>query len=390
MIKTAVVLAGGKGVRLRPLTLTTPKPLLPVGNKPILDHILGLLVSKGFEKIIVAVNYLGHKILSHLFEKYLDSGIEILAPRISPEDTADAVRKLSPFIDEDFIVTMGDVITNMDLRGFADFHERKNALASIALIEVSSVRDFGAVILDSNGRAIHFVEKPLPYEWYTATVAYATSRRRFMQPYANLANSGFYAFKLEILDILRDNPHLMDFGRHVFPWLLENGLEVLGWSAEGAYWIDVGRPDTYLTANADLLEGLAYPLAPYGRNEGGIWLGENTVISESSVVNPPVAIGDGVRVRENAVIGPYAVIGNFVDVGKHSRVSKSVVMDACTLEDQTIIMNSVLAKNILVRKGASVKDSVVGESSVIEEGLAVGPGSVLAPKSLFAGKVGAK
>ncbi len=382
MIRTAVVLAGGKGVRLRPLTLTTPKPLLPVGNKPILDHMIGLLVSKGFEKVVIAVNYLGHKILSHLLEKYLDAGVEIVAPSISPEDTADAVRKLAAFVDEDFLVAMGDVLTNIDLRAFTDFHEKSGAFASVGLIEVPSVRDFGAVILDKEGRVLHFIEKPTPHEWYITTVAYSMNKQRYIQPYSNLANSGFYAFKVELLDVLSENPHLMDFGRHVFPWLLENGYKVMGWSAGNAYWIDVGRPASFLAANMDLLDGLPYPLTPYGSPRDGLWVGEDTVINEGVMINPPVALGDRVEVLENSVIGPYAVIGSDVKVGRSSRVSQSVIMNKCTLEDQTFVMNSILAKNILVGMGASVRDSVIGEGSVIGSGLevierVVMPGSVL-------------
>ncbi|MGC9108467.1 MAG: sugar phosphate nucleotidyltransferase [Infirmifilum sp.] len=384
MIKTAVVLAGGKGVRLRPLTLTTPKPLLPVGNKAIIEHILSLLISYGFERIIVAVNYLGHKIASHFLEKYLDAGVEILIPEITPHDTADAVRKLSRFIDEDFIVTMGDVITNMNLRDFADFHERSKAIASVAVIEVGSVRDFGAVILDEKGRILHFMEKPGTSEWYVATVAYSTLSHRHFRPYVNLANSGFYGFKREILDILSDTPYLMDFGRHVFPWLLENNYTVMGWNAGEAYWMDVGRPSTYLVANMDLLDGAASPLVPYGKNVNNVWVGEDTVISKSAVINPPVALGDYTVIDEGAVIGPYAIIGSRVKIGKKVSVVNTIVMDDCVLEDQTILMNSILAKKILVKRGSSVTESVIGDNSVIESGLSVGPTTHINPGSRVA------
>lgn len=382
MIRTAVVLAGGKGVRLRPLTLTTPKPLLPVGNKPIIDHILSLLLADKFDKIIVAVNYLGHKIVRHMLEKYLDSGVEIIIPEINPEDTADAIRKLSRFIEEDFIVTMGDVITNMNLREFADYHESTNSFASVAVIEVGSVKEFGAVILDEKGRILHFMEKPGSSEWYVATVAYSTLPRKHFRAYSNLANSGFYAFKHEILDVLAENPYLMDFGRHVFPWLLENNFSVLGWNAGNAYWIDVGRPSTYLAANFELLEGAAWPLMPYGNNYDGVWVGRNTVINEGATINPPVALGDDTLIEKGATIGPYAVIGSGVKIGKSSIVANSVIMDGCTLEDQTVVMNSILAKNILVRRGSKIEEnSVIGENSVIESGLVVGPGILIQPWS---------
>ncbi|MEZ0345736.1 MAG: NDP-sugar synthase [Infirmifilum sp.] len=389
MIKTAVVLAGGKGVRLRPLTLTTPKPLLPVGNKPIIDHILSLLATHGFERIVVAVNYLGHKILAHVLERYLDAGLEILIPRIKPNDTADAVRKISAFLDEDFIVTMGDVLTNMNLRQFADFHSRSDAIASVALIEVGSVREFGAVILDESGRILHFMEKPGASEWYVANIAYSTLLRKYYRPYSNLANSGFYAFKYEILEVLSENPYLMDFGRHVFPWLLENNYKVLGWNAEDTYWIDVGRPATYLAANMDLLDGAALPLTPYGENFGGVWLGRNTVINEEAIINPPVAVGDNTVVDGDAIIGPYAVIGSGVKIGKAAHVAHAVIMDGCVLEDRTKVKNSILAKNILVRSDSTVEEySVLGDNAVIESGLSIGPAVLLNPGSKISDKRG--
>lgn len=379
VIRTAVVLAGGKGLRLRPLTLTTPKPLLPVGNCAILDHIISLLRLHGFDRIVVAVNYLGNKVIEHLLRGYADSGLEVVAPRIEPRDTADAVRRLSPFLDEDFIVTMGDVVTNIDLRGFADFHEKSGAPASVALIEVASVRDFGAAVLDRRGRIIHFMEKPEAREWYVATVAHAVLTRRQSAPYANLANSGFYAFRREILDLLEENPHLMDFGRHVFPWLLENGYTVLGWNAGDAYWIDVGRPQTYLQANIDMLDGLVAPLSPRGRRVGGVWVGEGTVINEGAVINPPAALGDYVEVSEGAVVGPYAVLGSDVKVGKGARVTHSVVMEGSVLGDRTIVRHSILAKNILVEDEASIEDSVVGDHCVISRGASLRSGALVGP-----------
>lgn len=377
MIKTAVVLAGGKGVRLRPLTLTTPKPLLPVGNVPILDHILSLLYRHGFEKVIVAVNYLGEKIVNHLVARWMDKGLEIVAPPLNPADTADAVRKCASYIDEDFLVTMGDVVTNMDLRSFAYFHESSGSIASIALIEVQSLRDFGAVLLDGNGAVLHFLEKPGVQEMYVASLAFAfTGTSRKVNLFANLANSGFYAFRYDILDVLRENPHLMDFGKNVFPWLLENNYRVKGWLAEETYWIDVGRPESYLTANFDLLAGHASPLRPYGRFVDGVYVGEGVEVSPGARIIPPVALGDNVRISQNAEVGPYAVIGSDTHIGVEAHVSYSVLMGEDTVERGAHVRYSVLAKSIKVGEGAVVREnSVLGEGVVVKEGSIVGPGT---------------
>lgn len=364
MIKNAVVLAGGRGVRLIPLTLRTPKPLLPVGNTPMLDHIISSLARSGFDRIIVAVNYLGWKILAHLLQRWSESGLEIIAPSIQPEDTADAVRKLRDHIDGDFIVAMGDVITNMKLREFANAHEKWGGIASVALVEVPSLKDFGAVIIDKGGRILHFIEKPRHEEVYVVSLAYCDPARLHM-PYRNLANSGFYAFRYDILDILDDNPHLMDFGKHVFPWLLESGYEVRGWEAADAYWIDVGRHSTYLLANFDLLLGSASPLKPYGVEHGGVWLGEDVDISEGARVLPPSAIGDNVEIGSGATVGPFAVLGHGARVEKDSRISYSVLLDGSSVSESSVIYQSILGKNVYVSPSCALERAVVGDNEVV-------------------------
>uniref|UniRef100_A0A7C4B9A0 NDP-sugar synthase n=1 Tax=Thermofilum pendens TaxID=2269 RepID=A0A7C4B9A0_THEPE len=368
MITTAVVLAGGKGVRLRPLTLNTPKPLLPVGNKPLLDYMLGMLVAQGFERILVAVNYLGWKILKHLLEKWSDRGIEIIAPQVNPQDTADAVRRLREFINEDFIVTMGDVLTNMNLREFADHHERSGAFATIALVEVSSLRDFGAVLLDKEGRVVHFIEKPRFDETYIVSIAYCNPAR-LSALHRNLANSGFYAFRYEVLDILEENPQLMDFGKHVFPWLLENGYDVRGW-ASPAYWIDVGRPATYLMANLDLLAGLAEPLRPYGREHGGVWIGEGVEVAPDARLVPPVALGDDARVGSGARLGPFAVVGHESGVRENAVVEYSVVLNGVEVGEAARVTSSIVGEGARILPHCSVEGGLVRDGETVSGDIA--------------------
>uniref|UniRef100_A0A7J3X8S1 NDP-sugar synthase n=2 Tax=Thermofilum pendens TaxID=2269 RepID=A0A7J3X8S1_THEPE len=363
MISTAVVLAGGKGVRLRPLTLNTPKPLLPVGNTPLLDHMLGMLAMHGFERVLVAVNYLGWKILRHLLEKWSDRGVEVIAPQVNPQDTADAVRRLRDFIDGDFVVTMGDVLTNMNLREFADYHERSGAFATIALVEVSSLREFGAVLLDKEGRVVHFIEKPRFDETYIVSVAYCDPAR-LSALHRNLANSGFYAFRYEVLDVLEENPQLMDFGRHVFPWLLENGYEVRGWESS-AYWIDVGRPATYLAANFDLLAGLAEPLRPHGRECDGVWMGENVEVAPGARLVPPVALGDGVRVGSGARLGPFAVVGHGSCVRENATVEYGVVLSGAEVGEGARVAGSIIGENARVLPRCSVEGALIRDGEAV-------------------------
>ncbi len=389
MLSTAVVLAGGKGTRLRPLTLTMPKPLVPIGNVPILDHILTLLRINGLKKVVIAVNYLGEMIRRHIIEKYDSYGMEIIIPRITPLDTADAVRKCRDFIDGDFLVVMGDVLTNMNLREFAEFHEKKGGIATIALIEVQSLLDFGAVIMGSENKIMHFIEKPSTPEIYLVSLAYTRIPGNLTKLYSNLANTGFYALSYRILDILDENPYLMDWGRHVFPWLLENNYTIYGWDAGDTYWADVGRPRNYLTANFDLLEGKVKPLMPKGNNTmPGVYIGNNVEISTRASIRPPVALGDNVKIGENSSIGPYTVLGDNVSVGSNATVERSVIMNNTKIEDNVKVTYSVLAKNILVMQNAVIKGfSVIGEGVVVKSNHTVQPNTVLEPELRLVEKV---
>jgi len=382
MLSTAVVLAGGKGTRLRPLTLTMPKPLVPVGNIPILDHILRLLKINGLEKVVIAVNYLGEMIRRHIIEEYDTYGMEIIVPRIRPLDTADAVRKCRDFIDGDFLVVMGDVLTNMNLREFAEFHEKKGGIASIALIEVPSLLEFGAVIMGQDNRIIHFIEKPSIPEIYLVSLAYTRLPGGVTKLYSNLANTGFYALSYKILDILEENPFLMDWGRHVFPWLLENNYPIYGWDAGETYWADIGRPRNYLQANMDMLDGRVKPLAPKGvERENGVWIGENTLIDREANIRPPVAIGDNVTVGKGSTVGPYTVLGDGVSIGERSKIERSIVMSNTRIENNVEISYSILAKNILVKDGAVIKGfSVIGEGVVVESKNTIHPNTVIEPR----------
>ena len=358
-MKTAVVLAGGKGTRLRPLTYTVPKPLIPVCNVPLLDMILKLIFRSGFKRVIVVVKYLGDQIRKHLEEVNDKLGIDLIVPNIDPLDTADAVRKCRNYIDGDFLVTMGDVLTNMDLDSFAKFHERRGGIASVALKAVENPLEYGVVLLGHDERIELFMEKPRSIELYVVGLAYSKVRPRMF--YANLVNTGFYALSYEILDILDDNPYLMDWGRHVFPYLLENGYDVYGWNIGDAYWRDIGRLQSYLQANFDLMEGLVPPFKPPGFYSRGVWVAGDADIERATIL-PPVVIGDGVVAEEGAVIGPYAVLGNGVLVASNAQVIESVVWDDSFVGSGAKVEESVLARSVVVGEGARVlRHSAVGE-----------------------------
>ncbi len=377
MIKSAVVLAGGRGTRLRPLTYVTPKPLVPVGNEPLLGHILRFLKHNGITEVIVVVNYLGE-----LIRKFIESrdwGIRVRVCDKNPLDTADAVRKCCDMIgDAPFFVAMGDVLTNMPLCDMGAYHEETGAFATIALKAVENPLEYGLVLLNESGEIELFLEKPLSIEIYLMTLAYYRKRTRTL--YANLVNTGFYAFDPLLIDLLHKERYLMDFGRHVFPYLLEAGHRVMGWDAGEAYWKDLGRPAAYLEAHRDLLAGLCEPLTPRGRlvEPEGVWVdGE---VEVEGLVIPPVALADGVRIGPNAVVGPYVSLGSNTYVETGARVKDSVIWDNVEVGAGAVLDSCIVASGAVIGREARLgPNTVVGHNSVISDGVKLESGVVLEP-----------
>lgn len=385
MIKTAVVLAGGKGSRLRPLTETLPKPLAPLGNKPILEHMLYLFEISGIDRVIIVVNYLGDKIREFIRRIEGRYHLDIDVPSVRPLDTADAVRRCAELIDEDFFVAMGDILTNMDLQEFGKFHRRSGGMATIALKEVDNPLEYGVVVLDDRYRVELFVEKPLSTELYIMLLAYCKARSKII--HGNFINTGFYALSYEVLDILLDNPNLMDWGRHVFPFLLESGYDIYGWNIGEAYWMDVGNPRSYLQANFDLLDEEVLPLRPSGVKRDGIWVNAFS-IPESASITPPVVIGDDVEIGADTEIGPYAIIGDSCFVGRSAKVERSVIWNDVRIGEKAVVRKSIVPRASQLGNSCVVEEAVLGEGVIVENYVNVPKGSrVRAGEHLYAPKL---
>ncbi|MCD6457658.1 MAG: NDP-sugar synthase [Thermoproteales archaeon] len=364
---TGVILAGGKGTRLRPLTYLKPKPLVPVGNKPILEYILESFLRYKIDKILVLANYLGDQIVDFLTNLDFSNNVEIKVLNLNSLDTADAVRKARNEIEGDFIVSMGDIISNMDLSKLISFHEKKGGIATVALKEYENPLEYGVTLIDKNDRIVLFLEKPISYELYMISLAYNKSHLKFL--YGNLVNTGVYVFCEEILDIISENKHLMDWGKHVFPFLLENGYEIYGWIMGEAYWKDVGNSSKYLQANIDVVSGVATPLKPKGLYIRGIWIGENIEIGENAKIVPPVALADNVTIGENAVIGPYTVMGEGCEVKREAIIRESVLWKNVIIGDGCKILSSIIADNVTIGANVLIQESTIGDSAFIDSGV---------------------
>lgn len=357
----AVILAGGEGVRLRPLTCERPKPMVPVADRPVLEHIVRLLVQHGIREIGVTLQYLPGEI-----QQFLGDG-SAFGARISyfyeevPLGTAGGVRQCGSFLDEPFVVMSGDALTDVNLTEILRVHEERGAEASIVLARVSQPVEYGVVLLSPDGRISGFREKP---SWGEVT--------------NNLVNTGIYVLSPSVMELCPLGQK-MDFAKDLFPRLLEEGRAFYGMETL-AYWCDIGDPRAYLRANRDSLSGkVCVGISGYSPKPG-IWMGENALLSENVTLTPPVYIGSNCTIGEGAILGPACVIGEGSFVDRGARVEESVLWNHVHLGAATTITRSILCNKVRVAAGARVQDGMVGSNAqvgrfaTIREGAAVWPG----------------
>jgi len=345
-IDCAVILAGGKGTRLRPLTSNRPKPMVSVTLTPMLDFAIDQIRGAGIKKIILAVKYLGNQIRDYVRKSSKFDDLEIIIPDIDPIGTADAVRKVSNLIDGNFVVSMADIVCNLSVKKMVSFFNKTDSYASISLKNINfPTKKFGVILLDKNQNIDIFLEKPRPEEMLFTTLAFAY--RAGSEFHQNLVNTGVYIFKNKVLEILDNFQDINDFGQELFPYLLQEKFKLNGYVAD-YYWIDCGNIRSYLWANWDILRGFMEGFNPPGNRTNGNWIGENVQISSNAQINSPVVIGDNVVIEEGATIGPFSVLHNDVIIQKNSRIDHSVIWEKSNVGSFTHVRKSVVCDNVKV------------------------------------------
>ena len=303
----AMILAAGGGTRLYPLTFSVAKPMVPVLNRPVMEHIVGLLRRHGVTDLIANLHHHADQISSYFGNgSSLGVRLEYSREEVILGTAGGAKNVASFFAGETFIVIGGDDLADFDLGAMGAFHRARGALATMAVSEVASeqVSQLGIVVTDGDGRIRSFQEKPRPED--------ALSR---------LANTGVYMFEAEILNFIPDRK-FFDFGKQVFPLLLEKRAPFFAWAASG-YWKDIGTPREYLEANMDALEGRA-GLEPLGREVSpGIWR-EAGARTEGAQLDPPAALGADCRLEQGSRVR-RCVIGAGAKIGEAARLDRCVV-----------------------------------------------------------------
>ncbi|MBR5769659.1 MAG: NTP transferase domain-containing protein, partial [Clostridia bacterium] len=336
----AVIMAGGEGTRLRPLTCDMPKPMAPLCGRPVMDYTLELLARHGFDEAAVTLMYMPQAIIERFGEEAHGVRLKYYIEE-QPLGTAGSVKRASADFGEDFLVISGDGLCDFDLKKITDFHREKGAAATIVLKGMPNPLEYGLVITDADGRVTRFLEKP---DWGQALT--------------DLVNTGVYVLSTECMRFVPDGKPF-DFGKELFPLLLEKGAAVYGY-VESGYWLDIGDISTYISGQFDLLDGrvkFAVPKSP--RREG---------------VKPPAWIGENVSIAPGASVGEYAVIGDGCRIAAGASVKNSVVGPGSYVGKRAELRGALVCGKCVVKADAAMYDgSVLGAGSVLSEGSVVSP-----------------
>jgi mannose-1-phosphate guanylyltransferase/phosphomannomutase len=366
----AVIMAGGEGTRLRPLTSNQPKPMMPLANQPMMEHIVTLLRRHGFEDIVVTVAFQANQIRTY-FGNGAEFGVRMVyATEETPLGTAGSVLNARDELDERFLVISGDVLTDIDLSAVVRFHDQKNAMATLALKAMENPLEFGIVITREDGSIDRFLEKPT-----------------WGQVFSDTINTGIYVLEPEIFDHIEAG-HPADFSSDVFPELLKAAKPLFGYVAEG-YWEDVGTIEAYVKAHQDVLDGRVDVEIPGFRLGEGVWLGEGSEVHPAAKVEGPVIIGDYCRIESGVHLREYTVLGSNVRVSADAYLDRAVVHDNAYLGPGVRLRGCVIGRSSDLRRGARCEEGVVlgdecyvGEHAVINPGVKVYPFKTVEPGAI--------
>jgi mannose-1-phosphate guanylyltransferase len=317
----AVILVGGEGTRLRPLTYDVPKPMVPIVNKPYMEHQVEYLMRHGFKDIVFALGYKSEAFARHFGDGSRWGARFWFEVEDEPLGTAGAVKNVEHLLDDTFLVFNGDVLCDIDLTSMLSFHRQQGAVGTLALTPVDDPSQYGVVETDAEHRIEAFVEKP-PRD----------------QAKSNAINAGVYILEPKVLSYMFERGRKCMFEHHVFPSLLKASEPLFALVSQG-YWLDIGRPSSYLKANHDTLTGelsLALPADSNGQwidptatvdgaaIAGPVWIGAHATVAPGARVVGPTVIGAGCRIAEGAVI-EGSILWNDTKVGRGARLERCMV-----------------------------------------------------------------
>jgi mannose-1-phosphate guanylyltransferase len=355
----ALILVGGEGTRLRPLTLTVPKPVIPLVDRPFIRYMIDWLSRHGVDDIVMACGFLAAGVRDVLGEGG-DGG-----PRLryveEPEarGTAGAIKFAERFLDERFLALNGDVLTDLDLTALIELHEARDALATLALYPVEDPSAYGLVRRRDDGEIVEFVEKPDPDQVDTDEIS-----------------AGAYVLQRSVLDLVPEDREV-SIEREIFPELVGEGL--YGLRLPG-YWMDIGTPERYLEASWDILERRVETEVGERIGDGGVLIEEDARLADDAEVAPPAFVEPRTSLANRARVGPRAVLGRGCEIGDRAAVEGSVLHRGCRIGSRARVEGAIVAAGVEVGDAARVReDAVVGEGARIAPGAEVPEGARVQP-----------
>ena len=366
----AVVMAGGEGSRLRPLTIRRPKPMVPIAGKPVMEHILNLLKRHGITEVIVTVQYLASNI-----EDYFGNGSQFgmritYSVEDTPLGTAGSVKNAEGHLREPFLVISGDALTDYNLTGIIEYHKAKKALATLTLAHVPNPLEYGVIITNQEGHITEFLEKPSWGEVFSDTI-----------------NTGIYMLEPQILSYFEKNTQY-DFSQELFPYMLKKGDPIYGYIASG-YWCDVGNLSEYMRANADALLGHLELEIPAKNIGGNIWCEEGVQIDEDAQLYGPIYLAQDCQVKSGSIIHGPSTIGQYTIIDERAQVDRSIVWNNSFIGERAELRGAIVGSSTSIKnKAVMFEGSVIGDNSIIQEGATIQPNIKIWPdKEIEAGAV---
>ena len=367
----AVVMAGGEGSRLRPLTIRRPKPMVPIAGKPVMEHILNLLKRHGITEVVVTVQYLASNIEDY-FGNGAQFGMRITYSREDvPLGTAGSVKNAEEQLTEPFLVISGDALTDYNLTDVIKYHYEKQAMATLMLAHVHNPLEYGVIITDQDGHITEFLEKPSWGEVFSDTI-----------------NTGIYVLDPKIFSYFEKNKPF-DFSQELFPMMLKNGDPLYGYVVERGYWCDVGNITEYMRANADVLQGRVEAEISARKMVGDIWCEEGVEIAGDAQLIGPIYLAHDCRIKAGAIIHGPSTIGHYTIIDERAQVDRSIVWNNSYIGERAELRGALVGSSTGIKsKAVMFEGSVIGDNSTIQEGAIIQPNVKVWPdKEIEAGAV---
>ena len=342
----AVIMAGGEGTRLRPLTCGLPKPMVPILDKPVMEHIINLVRSYDIKDIAVTMAYLPSIIINHFGDgSDWDVNLNYYTEDI-PLGTGGSVLNAEDFLDDTFIIISGDALTDIDLNEAINFHREKGSKATLVLKKVENPLEYGVIITDPESKIIRFLEKPSWGEVFSDTI-----------------NTGIYVLEPEVLNYYKKGDNF-DFSKDLFPKLLNDNIPMYGY-VSNAYWNDIGDLKVYKEVNFDMLSGKIRLNNKYEMVEEGIWIGRNCNIDSTCILQAPVLIGDNCVIKGNTII-KESILGDNTEIQANTTIKKSILWQNNQIQSNVQCRGSILCDGVKVMNGVNIfENTVIGSKTLI-------------------------